>query len=60
MSTTTKRKLAKKDSKRIKCATWGCDKQADYCHTVEWNTGNTKGISFFYHCAEHNENTRGD
>lgn len=60
MSTTTKRKLSKQDSTRIKCATQGCDNQADYCHTVEWNTGNTEGVSFFYHCAEHNENTRGE
>lgn len=57
---TTKRKLAKKDSQRIKCSTRDCDKHARYCHTVEWNTGNTKGASFFYHCREHSENTRGE
>lgn len=57
---TTKRELSESDSKRIKCQTQGCDSQAQFCHTVNWNIGKTKGISFFYHCAAHNDNTRGE
>lgn len=61
---TSKRKLNDDDSARIKCQTRGrgegCERQATVCHEVHWNTGNTKGVSFFYHCDEHDNNTRGD
>jgi len=49
----TIRKLKKRDSKRIVCGSTGCRAQAEFCKTVEWNTGNTKGISFFYYCGRH-------
>ena len=60
MSTTTKRQLSTADSERIKCQTQDCEDQATVTHQVEWDTGNTKGISFFYHCEKHTDNTRGD
>lgn len=55
MSNTTFRKLKKKDAARIKCQghyrnMCECPANATHCMTVEWDTGNTKGISFFYMC----------
>jgi len=49
----TIRRLKKRDSKRIVCGSADCRAQAEFCRTIEWNTGNTKGISFFYHCGRH-------
>ena len=65
MSETKKRTLSAKDSARIQCQTFDrernmCGAPAIVVHEVHWDTGNTKGVSFFYHCAEHAENTRGD
>jgi len=42
-----------KDRKRITCSFHGCDKPAYACEHVNWDTGNTTGISFFYQCKEH-------
>ena len=33
-----------------------CGKPAVWCEEVEWDTGNTTGISFFYFCDEHEKN----
>jgi len=54
------RKLAKKDSERIKCqrnrfGNPDCNNQATISNTVNWNTGNTKGTSFFYFCKDCNK-----
>ena len=38
-----------KDKKRILCQQCHAA-PADLCEHVEWNTGNTTGISFFYYC----------
>lgn len=50
------RLLDLKDRQRIGCqglsATEDCDRKADVCDTVNWDTGNTKGISFFYSCFQ--------
>jgi hypothetical protein len=42
-------RVREEDKHRIKCP--HCDAPADICEHVEWNTGNTTGISFFYYCA---------
>jgi hypothetical protein len=60
MSTTKVRELSAADSARIKCQMLDqklnhCGKPAVVVHQVEWDTGNTTGISFFYHCEEHRE-----
>lgn len=38
-----------KDRERISCQSCRAA-PADVCEHVHWNTGNTKGISFFYYC----------
>lgn len=43
--------LEPKDRARIHCME--CDKAAYACEHVEWNTGNTSGISFFCYCRAH-------
>ena len=59
MSATKIRELGAADSARIKCLTAinkdrdTCGAQATVVHEVHWNTGNTTGVSFFYHCDEH-------
>lgn len=40
--------VTRADSRRIACE--NCASPAFGCERVEWNTGNTKGISFFYYC----------
>lgn len=30
-----------------------CEKLATWVHTQYWNTGNTKGVSFWCYCDEH-------
>lgn len=52
---TNTRKLKPADSARIRCqrGRYGdpdCTEQATICETVDWNTGNTAGTSFFYLC----------
>lgn len=52
------RKLKVKDSARIKCqgrADECCPAQATQVTECHWSTGNTRGVSFFYHCAGHVE-----
>lgn len=49
------RRLSQSDNARIKCAKGrfgdpNCSNQATICETVDWNTGNTTGTSFFYFC----------
>lgn len=60
--TTTKEKpghmVRKKDRARIRCqhsAAYSdrCNKPADVCEHNHWNTGNTKGVSFWYFCKAH-------
>jgi hypothetical protein len=46
------------DKARIKCH--DCGKPADVCHYMNWNTGNTTGISFFYFCDQHYEERKED
>ena len=53
MSTSTFRTLAKVDSDRIGCQINDCHSQATRAETLNWNTGNTGGTSFFYYCDEH-------
>jgi hypothetical protein len=47
--------LTPADSARIRCTGKyaECGKPAVVCQRVHWDTGNTKGLSFFYFCAEH-------
>lgn len=40
--------VTEKDSNRIQCE--DCGGPAYACEHVEWNTGNTTGISFWYYC----------
>ena len=54
------RRLNAGDSARIKCqrGRYGdpdCTAQTTTCETVDWNTGNTQGTSFFYFCDDCNE-----
>lgn len=35
------------------CARMDCGETATLVHTVRWNTGNTKGVSFFPVCPRH-------
>jgi hypothetical protein len=42
------------DQGRIRCqpcANKGVDHAAELCEHAEWNTGNTKGMSFWYYCV---------
>ncbi len=55
MSKQSFRKLQPRDMNRIDCSALGCEKSATHCNTVEWNSGNTEGISFFYFCNLHIE-----
>lgn len=48
MSTSDVRDLLPQDAKRIRCML--CAGAAEICETVHWDTGNTKGVSFFYLC----------
>jgi hypothetical protein len=43
------------DQSRIRCtgSYTNCGKPATMCQHVHWDTGNTKGLSFFYYCPEH-------
>jgi len=52
MAIYTYRRLQAKDSARIKCTgNYGdCQQNAMVCEQVDWNTGNTTGVSFFYLC----------
>lgn len=43
--------VSEKDSERIKCLY--CGDKAYICLHDEWNTGNRKGISFWYFCKAH-------
>lgn len=58
------RKLNAADSARIKCQTAvgpdrdNCGAQATVVREVHWDTGNTTGVSFFYHCDEHGRHAR--
>lgn len=58
------RELNAKDSARIQCQTMTdrdlntCGAQAVVVHELHWNTGNTTGVSFFYHCDEHGRQAR--
>lgn len=60
MSTATYRQLNLKDSARISCQATinkqldSCGSSAVMCETLHWDTGNTKGVSFFYFCDTHN------
>ena len=49
--------VADHDKARIRCQDdrWhrDCPRPAEICEHVQWDTGNTKGISFFYYCTEH-------
>lgn len=52
------RKLKPSDAERIKChgRMFGdtCGKNAEYCETLYWKTGQGRsGVSFFYHCKDH-------
>ena len=40
------------DKARIRCCGQyhTCTAQSDVCVHVHWDTGNTKGVSFFYYC----------
>jgi len=49
----TLRRLNARDSKRIPCEADRCRARALFCRRVEWDTGNQKGVSFFYYCAVH-------
>lgn len=51
MSTTTVRELNASDSARIQCQTMDrefntCGEPAVVVHQIDWNTGNTEGVSF--------------
>lgn len=49
-------KVKKSDRKRIRCLgkqPGGCGRPAWFCQHVHWDTGNTKGLSFFYFCRKH-------
>lgn len=43
--------VSEKDSERIKCLC--CGDKAYICLHDEWDTGNRKGVSFFYFCKAH-------
>ena len=36
-----------------RCSKWDCGQLATHIETVHWDTGNTKGVSFFCLCPEH-------
>jgi late competence protein required for DNA uptake (superfamily II DNA/RNA helicase) len=46
----THRRLSKKEKARICCQKCFAQ-QADICEQLQWSSGNTKGISFFYYCT---------
>lgn len=55
-STNRWHRVTKKDQKRIVCMTCegeGTPRPAEVCEHAEWDTGNTKGISFWYYCLAH-------
>lgn len=41
-------RLKEQDRARINCE--DCPQPADVCEHATWDTGNTKGISFWYYC----------
>lgn len=50
--------IAESDRERIRCSAVDakldmCERPTFACQHIEWNTGNTTGISFFYLCEEH-------
>lgn len=48
MSTSNVRDLLPQDAQKIRCM--ACRGAAEICETISWDTGNTKGVSFFYLC----------
>lgn len=53
MSVIATHRVKEADRARIGCSMPDCDKPADLCEHTAWDTGNTRGLSFFYFCDDH-------